>query len=59
MKMECLIANVTAVRSPAKTEFEIFLVIIDVFWQIQAVLVFVNWNTPFRPKNLTYLGSFN
>ena len=39
MKIEWLIANETAVRSPARAECDIVGVILDVFWPIQAISV--------------------
>ena len=39
MKIEWLIANETAVRSPARAECDIVGVILDVFWPIQAIFV--------------------
>ena len=39
MKIEWLIADVTAVGSPARAESAIFWVIFDVFWPIWATFV--------------------
>ena len=39
MKIEWFVTDVTAVRSPRKAESDIFEVILEVFWSIQATVV--------------------
>ena len=39
MKIEWLIANVTSFGSPDKAEPDIFGMILDIFWKVQAAFV--------------------
>ena len=62
MKIESLVANVTAVGCPARAEHGFFGVFLGVFGQFRSLFWsgshFAVWASPLEPLYL-YLGSFN